>query len=379
MRILVVEDDDSVAQVLKILLSEKNYAVDLAMDGESGLDLAEAFDYDLILLDVILPKMDGVSLCRQLRSEGYRMPILLLTGQDGSHEKAIALNTGADDYVVKPFDHEELIARIQALLRRGGAKLQPVLEWGDLRLDPSSRDVTYGSEILALTPKEHAILELFLRNNQRVLSPGMILDHAWSSEEAPGEEAVRVHIKGLRHKLKMAGVAANFIETVYGVGYRLNPDHALATHSPQTHHPQTHHPQTHHPQTLGPEIPTLNPGQQRVMVMTDDPELFPFLMEILSPQSLQVDLLNHGQNFWETLETFVPNLLVVDLDISDISKLALCQQVRHHSRWQGLPIICLIPNTDADLVKQIFAAGANDFVSKPVIGPEFVARIVSRL
>lgn len=139
------------------------------------------------MLDVMLPKLDGISLCRRLRSQGYQMPILLLTGRDSSHEKAIGLDAGADDYLVKPFDREELVARVRALLRRGTLTSTPVLEWGNLRFDPSSCEVTYGTRPLQLTPKEYSLLELFLRNSRRVFSCSAILDHLWSYESTPGE------------------------------------------------------------------------------------------------------------------------------------------------------------------------------------------------
>src|SRR5579883_2911523 len=235
MKILVVEDDRTVAKTLQLLLSSYNYAVDIAEDGEVGLRMADAFEYDLILLDVMLPKLDGVSLCQHLRDRGLQTPILLLTGQGGGHQKAIALNIGADDYVVKPFDTEELIARIQALLRRASPTNQPILSWGALSVDPSDRKVTYGNHLLALTPKEYAILELFLRNPQKTLSASAILEHAWSSLESSGEEAVRVHIKGLRQKLSAASAPKDFIKTIHGIGYRLNPMYSsfLANQSEQ--------------------------------------------------------------------------------------------------------------------------------------------------
>lgn len=223
MKILVVEDDEFIIQALTAVLNSQNYVVEVATDGEAGWNLIETFNYDLIILDVMLPKLDGISLCRRLRANDWQMPILLLTGCDRSHDKAVGLDAGADDYVVKPFDTEELVARVRALLRRGNIISKPVLEWGKLRLDPSSCQVTYNTKILALTPKEYALLELFLRNNRQVFSCGMILDHLWSYEDAPGEEAVRTHIKGLRQKLKAAGASGNLIETVHGIGYRLQP------------------------------------------------------------------------------------------------------------------------------------------------------------
>jgi DNA-binding response OmpR family regulator/HPt (histidine-containing phosphotransfer) domain-containing protein len=236
MRILVVEDDDFIAKALTAVLSSQHYAVEVASDGQAGWELVESFTYDLILLDVMLPKLDGISLCRRLRSHGYQMPILLLTGRDSSHDKAIGLDAGADDYLVKPFDQEELFARVRALLRRGGSTSQPILKWGNLQLDPSSCEVTYETHPVQLTSKEYSLLELFLRNSRRVFSCSAILDRIWSFDKIPGEEAVRTQIKGLRQKLKTAG-AADLIETVYGIGYRLKP---LEAHiEPSQHQQQT--------------------------------------------------------------------------------------------------------------------------------------------
>ena len=226
MKILVVEDNRIVGETLRHLLSSYHYAVDIATDGEAGLQMADDFDYDLVLLDILLPRLDGISLCQQLRAKGFQTPILLLTGRGGGHQKAIALNAGADDYVVKPFNAEELIARVQALLRRGGPKTQPILTWGDLSVDPSSCKVTYGTYLLSVTPKEYAILELFLRNSQKVLSARVMLDQVWNTPDSPGEEAVRVHIKELRKKLREAGAPDDFIKTVFGTGYRLNPSYS---------------------------------------------------------------------------------------------------------------------------------------------------------
>ncbi len=223
MKILVVEDEEFVAKVLTIVLMGENYAVEVAANGQAGWELVEAFDYDLIVLDVMLPKLDGISLCKQLREQGYQMPILLLTARTSSHEKAIGLDAGADDYMGKPFDQEEFVSRIRALLRRGKAIVKPVLEWGNLHLDPASHQVTYKEQSLSLTPKEYGILELFLRNSHYVYSCKAILDHVWAYEDAPQEEAIRTHIKALRQKLKAAGAAGDLIETVYGIGYRLKP------------------------------------------------------------------------------------------------------------------------------------------------------------
>jgi DNA-binding response OmpR family regulator len=221
MRILLVEDDESVAQVLRKTLTSQHYLVDIATDGQAGWELAEAFEYDLILLDLMLPKLDGISFCKQRRASGDRTPILLLTAKDDRSNKVTGLDAGADDYVVKPYDLEELLARIRALLRRGSSTLLPVMEWGNLCLDPSNCSVTYSGNLLHLTSKEYSLLELFLRNTHRIFSQSALLDHLWSFEEPPSENAVRAQIKSLRQKLRKAGAAADLIETVYGLGYRL--------------------------------------------------------------------------------------------------------------------------------------------------------------
>lgn len=220
MRILIVEDDERIADALAEALVDQHYVVDIAKDGQVGWEFVKAFPYDLILLDVMLPKLNGMKLCQQLRQNAYSMPILMLTARDTSTDKVMGLDAGADDYVVKPFDLQELMARIRALLRRGVTILPPVLEWGNLRLDPSICTVTYNRHPLHLTPKEYQIIELFLHNTHRVFSRSELLAHLWSFEEPPGEETVKVHIRGLRQKLKLAG-AADLIETVYGLGYRL--------------------------------------------------------------------------------------------------------------------------------------------------------------
>ncbi|MFQ4146435.1 response regulator [Chlorogloeopsis sp. ULAP02] len=223
MRILLIEDDEVIAQSLAKSLTNQRYAVDIAKDGQEGWDFADLFTYDLILLDVLLPKLDGISLCRRLRASGNQTPILLLTAQDTSKTKVIGLDAGADDYVAKPFDFQELLARIRALLRRSGSALPPVLNWKNLQLDPSTCEVTCNSKLLHLTPKEYGLLELFLRNNHRIFSCSALIDHLWSFEEPPTEDTVRSHIKSLRQKLKAVGIVEDPVETVYGIGYRLKP------------------------------------------------------------------------------------------------------------------------------------------------------------
>lgn len=522
MRVLVVEDDDLTAQALATVLTQQNYAVEVAADGETGWELVTSSPFDLILLDVMIPKLDGLELCRRLRSHSYQTPILLLTGLDSGHDKAIGLDAGADDYVVKPFDPEELVARIRALLRRGSGAAQPVLEWGHLGLDPSTCQVTYLDTPLALTPKEYALLELFLRNHRRVFSCSAILDHIWTFEDAPGEEAVRTHIKGLRHKLKAAGAPADLVETVYGIGYRLKPEEEPGTSNQRRKHggqatqarskqsgqegennapihpqpsklkaqnsetlsaiagvwqrfqpriceqvgvleqavvalehqrlaPSLHQQAVNEAHTLAgslgtfglPEgsqlareiyhllqrdrlepvdiqnlrqrvtllrqriegapateittstsavldpIPTASPSQQvhpmhaaitaKILAVDNDPQILAFLQTLLEPWGLKVTTLEDPRQFWSTLAATDPDLVILDLHMPYHSGFELCHAIREDDRWSPLPVMILTAHVNAETLNQVFAAGADDFVSKPIVGPELVTRIVNRL
>jgi DNA-binding response OmpR family regulator/HPt (histidine-containing phosphotransfer) domain-containing protein len=628
MKILVIEDDLAVADALKITLASSNYAVEIVHDGEAGLACIEAFNYDLLLLDVILPNLDGISICRHVRASGYAMPILLLTSRDSNHDRAVGLDAGADDYVVKPFDPEELSARIRALLRRGNDSSQPTLTWEHLSLDPRNCEVTYDRHLLTLTPKEYSLLELFLRNNRRVFSCGAILEHLWTYEDTPSEEAVRTHIKGLRQKLKAAGAAADLLETVYGIGYRLkplteqplgvgvtaplatekrsNPDtdiismpaaptiatkptpqqlladiwyrhrdqtierignieraiaelqsqalseetrllawnsaHSLAgalgtfglmlgsqaaktielklehsldltpadllqlqamvaqlwseidrkveeamlaptgtantTTSPASErelakllavvtdpdlaaalrHAATdkfeleivtelsHRQSIHPPHAIVldldcfphiddgltalakldrdcPTIPVLVVSQPtrsidrrievarrggrmflakpvpasqilltvdrvlqqvrsiqaKVLIVDDDRSLLEGLAAILSPQGMSVTTLSDPSQFWDTLEACVPDLLILDLDMPLHNGIELCQAVRTDPRWATLPIMFLTAHTAALAIDRVFAAGADDFASKPIFASALITRIINRL
>jgi DNA-binding response OmpR family regulator len=224
MRILIVEDDEVLTDILLESLKKQHYTVDAVNDGKLGWDYAQSTDYDLLLVDIGLPRMDGISLCRQLREEGYRVPILLITAKDAITERIRGLDAGADDYLFKPLNLEELHARLRALLRRKEVQPNLVLEAGGLRLDPSLGKVNYDDRPIELTPKEYMLLELFLRNPSRLFSRGSLIEHLWTYDEIPLEDSVKAHIKGLRRKLKQAGMA-EAIENVYGMGYRFQlPD-----------------------------------------------------------------------------------------------------------------------------------------------------------
>ena len=237
MKILLVEDDQTIADRLVQLLTTEQYVVDTVRDGETGWTYGVTFGYDLIVLDVVLPGLSGIQLCQKFRTEGYTMPILLLTAQDSPTAKVAGLNAGADDYIVKPFNVPELIARVRALLRRGSAQNFPILAWGDLSLNLSTSEVSFKGYPLILTAKEYGLLELLLQGGHPVVSNDEILDSLWSSEEFPAEATVRSHMRRLRRKLTQAGAPPDFISTIHGRGYYLKPT-AQANRATSHPHPQ---------------------------------------------------------------------------------------------------------------------------------------------
>jgi DNA-binding response OmpR family regulator/HPt (histidine-containing phosphotransfer) domain-containing protein len=593
MRMLVVEDDSNIAQLIEAILHQESYAVDLAADGQIGLDLSESYEYDVILLDVSLPKRDGISICQAIRSRGDQVPILLLTALDSPADRARGLNAGADDYLGKPFDPAELLARVRALLRRSSNISAPVLTWGELQLDPLAATVTYANQLVTVTPKEYAMLELFLRNSKRVFSCNAILEHLWSYDEAPSEEAIRTHIKGIRQKLRRAGATADCVETVYGIGYRLKPlatnasapsfpqlvsqggaqfqeqaqeqiamleqlavrflnqdlsldwqitgqeiAHSLAgslgnfgfpfgtaiarqmekllsepqrmdveqsqrlyslvvalrqelaqpavvnqlpshdfdqtmlvllvstdldfnlavqaaaseqgwhlqittsiatareqlphlslrslllgpslftlnaDHAAQcrtdilqlvveaskqvplipvilnstTTYPELEHvgicihlPPTNIPQVMQAlelAIAEVESRQTHIMVVDDDPRILAMLTAMLVPWGLKVTTLADPQEFWQVLAVAQPHLVVLDVEMPGISGLELCQAVRNHADWSELPIIFLTAHHEPQVIQEVFAIGADDFVAKPVLEPEIILRILNLL
>jgi DNA-binding response OmpR family regulator/HPt (histidine-containing phosphotransfer) domain-containing protein len=620
-KILLVEDDEFLTEFLTQTLTEKMYLVETAADGQIGWELVEAFQYDLILLDVMLPQIDGIRFCQKLRDRKDYTPVILITSQDSAMHKVAGLDAGADDYLVKPFNVDELLARIRALLRRESSDRSSILAWEGLQLNLSSCIVTYNGQPLNLTGKEYKLLELFLRNQQRIFSQSALINHLWALEEAPTENGVRAHIKALRRKLKQAG-CEELIETIYGLGYRLKvnqPAEAFKPEFPKTERleikpaqrsiglghgvkpsglsippelveawehyrgeyrdrvtviqkaitaltqgnlkaplrqqayreahtlagslgsfelhglsqtcrqleavladrpdssglsssetaalfeqlaaikyiltiqspfpPSTPRSLTAQQQRIlvvgntasfspqlcdnaiaqtwqisilhpadaiaaisqarpnvvlldlsvvevaasgfelmealakiQPPVPVIVLTQQdnfgerlriarlgghtvlqtpvapqrilsaiaqalqnsvplegKVLVVDDDSIILDQLSTILQPWGFQVELVNHPSRFWPVLEQTQPDLLILDMVMPELSGLDLCQVVRNDPRWEDLPVLFLSVNIDADLIYQVFRAGANDYVRKPIIEPELVARIINQL
>jgi len=609
MKILLVEDDSSLSEFLTQSLKTHRYTVETVTDGAIALDMAAQLSYDLIVLDLMIPKVDGISVCQQLREQGCRVPILMLTAKGSDDDVIKGLDAGADDYVTKPCQVTQLLARIRALIRRKeDVKAERKLQWGVLILDPNSAKVTYAQSLVNLSPKEYSLLELFLRNPQRIFSRGAVIDHLWTIDETPSDAAVTNLIKDLRHKLKKAGMKEELIETVFRLGYRLFPspdcdpssmaegqeiDESMsegvalinqiaeeyklslakqveelatqvrslttATPAPQQQIQNLAHrligglgtigwmqgseiarvieqaiaDNTNDNATIQPqllqwiaklqtelqpvaslpcettafELPTAivalsppaspvwvissdplffatlqrattalaypfevtlyessfweNGATQRpiaivwdigetfshqqaatfqelkirfpesaviavsdsddlntrvavgrleithfmlksspvenllqaisqvqatrdrsttnVMVVDDDPVMLQSLTQLLAPWGVQVVTLADPERFWQVLKATNPEVLILDMKMPNFSGTDLCQVVRQDHQYSDLPILVVTASTSVATIQQVFAAGADDYVSKPIAGPEFVTRVMSRI
>ncbi|MET8968575.1 response regulator transcription factor [Streptomyces hydrogenans] len=221
MRILVIEDEERIAASLRRGLTAVGYTVDVAHDGIDGLHLAREHRYAAILLDLMLPGLSGYQVCARLRAEGNDVPVLMLTAKNGEYDEAEGLDTGADDYLAKPFSYVVLEARLRALVRRGGARLSAVLQAGDLWLDPARRACGRGTDRIALTPKEFAVLHCLLSRPDEVVPALDVIDEVWSADYTGDPNIVHVYISAVRKKIDIP-FGRNTIETVRGAGYRVN-------------------------------------------------------------------------------------------------------------------------------------------------------------
>lgn len=357
MKLLLVEDNRQLADQLADALTDQNYVVDVARDGEEGWDLMTYGHYDLVMLDITLPKLDGVSLCRKIRAQGYQTPVLMLTARSSSNDKVNGLDAGADDYMAKPVTLNELNARLRALLRRNHKELTPVLQQGLLKLDPSSCQVTYDEQPVKLSPKEYLLLELFLRNSQRIYSRKAILDQLWGLDaELPGEDTVKAHIKGLRQRLRAVGVD-NLIESVYGLGYRLNTEYA-------------------DPRTASVDKALT---EQNLLIITSEGNRAEKLQTVLgewrsTPMGFvaKTELITH-------LNAIQPDLLVLDLTHENGTNFDLCTAIRQDRTWAWLPIVALVGTDDSNVARQAYQAGCDDVLTQPIPVNDLQIQVQNRL
>ncbi|SRR5258708_5769849 len=222
MRILLIEDERKLALSLKKALEAESYAVDVYFDGEEGYNTASVENYDIIILDIGLPTLDGLTISKKLREDKIKTPILMLTARDTLNDKITGLDSGADDYLVKPFNFEELLARIRALLRRGNAEPELVYTIESLTLDPQSHIVKRSGKAITLSAKEYGLLEFLIRHKQQIISKSQIMDHVWDMEVDPFSNVVDVYIGYLRNKIDKAFPKETpLLYTVKGIGYRI--------------------------------------------------------------------------------------------------------------------------------------------------------------
>ena len=497
LKILLVEDDRHSAEILLHLLAASNYTIDAALDAKTAWQYIETYNYDLIILDVMLPDSDGIGLCAKLRNSGYIIPVLLLTAKDSTSDRVMGLEAGADDYVVKPYNFQELVARIRALLRRyhEGDILIQELVWGELRLNLRMNTVTYKQKPLRLTQKEYGLLEIFLRHPQQIFSRSALIDRVWSAGEFPSDEAVTTHIKGLRQKLKAAGLQTDPIETLYGLGYRLTAlpvnmqaaepvvispladksitdetisplekarigeviaimakkliaslpepiamfrqiaialeqdkldaelryegymqahrligslgslgfpeESAIARQIEEMLHSDfplissnadllgqlitklekiTLKPSVTVASGLSDRVMAVGKGDRgKVMIVDDDPNILEILRRSLENLDIEVITLQNPTQFWQVLASTAPDLLILDLIMPECSGLDLCRAVRTSSLWHDLKIVFLSAHSDRETIRQLFVAGADDYLSKPVAESDLYTRILSRL
>ena len=223
MRVLVVEDETKVGSFVKRALEEESYAVDLCEDGAKGLEMALATNYDLLVIDVMLPSMSGLDVLKHLRRERIHTPVLILSAQSQIDQRVKGLDAGADDYLTKPFAIDELLARVRALLRRGASESPGILQVDDLMLNPATRDVTRGGQRIELTLKEYALLEYLMRHTGRVLTRPMISEHVWNQDFDTFTNVIDVYVNYLRNKIDR-GRTKKLIHTIRGSGYMLKAD-----------------------------------------------------------------------------------------------------------------------------------------------------------
>lgn len=224
MKVLIVEDDIRIALPLKEQLEHRNFLVQLSHDGEDAFERAVDGDFDLIILDVMLPTLDGMAVCRKLRQNGCPAAIIMVSARGKSSNKINGLDCGADDYLTKPFEIEELSARIRAVMRRGAGVRLPEISVGDLLLDLKSCVTTFKNQAIDLTPTEYRLLAHFMNNPGRTYSKNELITKLWTADDVLNYDIIKTHIKGLRNKLASAGAPRDIIETVYGLGYRLKPN-----------------------------------------------------------------------------------------------------------------------------------------------------------
>jgi DNA-binding response OmpR family regulator len=368
MRLLVVDDAPDIVTLLKLAFQLDGYAVDTALTGADALELADVYVYDAVILDLNLPDIDGLDVCRRLRHDQPQLLILMLTARTAKAAIITGLDAGADDYLTKPFDYEELVARVRALLRRDMRMRLPRLECGDLLLDPAAGLAWQSGRQLSLSRKQFRILEYLLRRRGEVVSQEALLEHVWNADANPFTNTVRVHINALRRVLGDTASQPRYIETVVGVGYRLR-DSAQSTNLTETLSSTLYASSTASAafeqgrntmaeRTWSDQLtnaPTL-------LIVDDSPDISQLLVVYFHQAGFNTLVAYDGRSAIDVVQRNTPDLVILDLGLPDMDGIEVCRAIRQTS---AIPIVMLTRrNSEADRQAGL-AAGAHAYLTKP--------------
>jgi DNA-binding response OmpR family regulator len=368
MRLLVVDDAPDIATLLKLAFQLDGYAVDTALAGEQALEQASIHTYDVAILDLNLPDLDGMDVCRRLRAEQPQLLIIMLTARSSRREIIAGLDAGADDYLTKPFNYEELVARVRALLRRDMRVRQPLLQCGDLALDPAAGWAWQAGQRLSLSRKQFRILEYLMRRRGEVVSQEDLLEHVWNAEANPFTNTVRVHINALRRALNDTAAQQRYIETVVGQGYRFDdfahPPDLTETLSPPMYASST---QPDESEARRNTMATRSWHDQlanapKLLIVDDAPDITQLLVVYFHQAGFNTMAAYAGRAALDLARQTGPDLIILDLGLPDMDGLDVCREIRQTS---SVPIVMLTKRNAEQDRQQGLAAGASAYVTKP--------------
>jgi DNA-binding response OmpR family regulator len=368
MRLLVVDDAPDIATLLKLAFQLGGYAVDTALSGEQALEMAAVHEYDVVILDLNLPDLDGVEVCRRLRAEQPQLLMIMLTARITKDQVIAGLDAGADDYLTKPFDYEELVARVRALLRRDMRVRLPLLECGDLKLDPAAGCAWQAGSRVSLSRKQLRILEYLMRRRGEVVSQEDLLEHIWNAEANPFTNTVRVHINALRRALGDTAAHPRYIETVVGLGYRFD-DFAHRSHLTGTLSPIAYASSTVIDESeTGRNTMSAQSWRDQLanaptlLVVDDAPDITQLLVVYFHQAGFNTLAAYDGRSALDLLQRANPDLVILDLGLPDMDGLDVCRGIRQAS---AVPIVMLTKRNAEAERRQGLAAGANAYITKP--------------
>ena len=377
MRLLVVDDAPDIATLLKLAFQLDGYAVDTTPTGADALELAAVNEYDVLILDLGLPDIDGMDVCRRLRAALPQLLMIILTARAERESIIAGLDAGADDYLAKPFDYLELVARVRALLRRDMRVRAPVLRCGDLALDPAAGALRQGGRALRVTRKQFRILEYLMRRRGELVSQEDLLEHVWNMQANPFSNTVRTHINALRRILGDTAAQPRYIETVVGMGYRFDAfeqrDANLTQILSASPYASSNHSPTDWRSTMEPQpLPYAHPDAPKLLIVDDAPSITQLLVAYFHGAGLNALAAYDGRTAIELAQRARPDAIILDLGLPDMDGLDVCRQIRQQS---AVPIVMLTKRSTEQDRQQGLAAGASAYMTKPFDADELLATV----